>query len=275
MTQSISLSLVFAGASLLAAVAAPLAAAVLLCRRKKGVLGAVGGGALGFFAGAMVLETLCHQLVSMVFPSLPQYPVLFGLYGALAAGVFEETARLILLRRLCRKDAGVYTGLGYGVGHGGLEALYIGLFGLTANPALLVAVAGGKSDTMLQSLPDPAQRAALQTALDSVTSAAPVDFLAGGVERIVALLLQIALSLLVWMTVAGRLPRWGYPLAIALHAGVDLFPMAYKVVAISSIWRIELCIAVYAAVVCAGVWWAYRRTAPAAGTPGAAQSGQP
>ena len=274
MTQGIVLGLVFSGISLLAAVAAPLAAAVLLCRRKKGALAAIGGGALGFFAGAIVLETLCHQLVSMICPDLPQYPVLFGLYGALAAGVFEETARLIVLRRLCRKDAGVYTGLGYGVGHGGLEALYIGLVGLSANPALLIAVASGKSDTMLQNLSDPAQRAALQTVLDSVTSAAPVDFLAGGVERIVALLLQIALSLLVWMTVAGRLPKWGYPLAIALHAGVDLFPMAYKVGAIRSIWMIELCIAVYAAVVCAGVWRAYRRTAPDTGAPGAAQSGQ-
>ena len=139
MEQSIStLSIVCAALSLAAAVGLPIALTIWCARRRKGMLRAVLIGALCFVLGALVLEQLLHLLMMTLVPNLQQMPFLFTVYTALAAGFFEETARLVGLRFLCKKDPDAMTGFAYGVGHGGIEALVIGIVGLSGNLATLL-----------------------------------------------------------------------------------------------------------------------------------------
>lgn len=245
----------------LVSVGLPLGLAFLCCRRRRGALRAVLVGALCFFVGAGILESLCHQLVFALFPALPQTPALYILYGCLAAGLFEETARLIGLRLLCRRDAGALTGFAYGVGHGGIEAILVAGLGAVNNLATLAALNAGQGESILAAVPE-AQRAAVQTQLEQLASLPASTFLASGVERAVTIAFHIALSMVIWMVVTKRLPKWGYAAAVALHAAVDSIAILYQLGVLRSLWLTEVILAAATALVCWGVWRVYQaRTA--------------
>ena len=69
---------------------APVVALVVARRRLHVQFKAVLVGVLVFIACAGLLEQLVHALAFATFPGLRSTPVAFVLYGALAAGVFEE-----------------------------------------------------------------------------------------------------------------------------------------------------------------------------------------
>ena len=100
-----STSLVCMGASALAAFALPIILIIVGRRRWRFSARSVVVGALAFVVFALVLESGTHAAVFAAFPGLPRNAALYALYGALAAGVFEECGRLCafaLLRRIDR-----------------------------------------------------------------------------------------------------------------------------------------------------------------------------
>lgn len=253
MEQSVpTLSIVFACLSAAMAIFVPLALAMWCARKRKGAFRSVIVGMACFLLGALVLENLLHSVVFTLVPTLRQTPVAYTLYAALAAGLFEETARLVGLRILCKKDSDVMTGFAYGVGHGGFEALYIGFAGLVGNVITMLAINSGQISGMLQGLTGE-QLAAAQAQLSALCTMAPITFLAGGLERLVALCFHLALSMVIWMVVTKRLPKWGYAAAVGLHAGLDVFAALYQVGVLTSIWMVELLVTGFTAAVCFGV----------------------
>ena len=50
---------------------------------------------------------------------------LYALYGGLAAGLFEETGRLLAFRFILKPHTARITALSYGIGHGGIEAFWV------------------------------------------------------------------------------------------------------------------------------------------------------
>ena len=73
-------------------------------------------GAMTFLIFALVLESIVHSIVFMVFPGIKDNVVAYMLYGALMAGIFEETGRflaykLVLKKRTNRETAISYEGL--------------------------------------------------------------------------------------------------------------------------------------------------------------------
>jgi len=109
-------------------------------------------------------------------------------YWALSAGVFEECGRFVAFRYLLKRDLTWSCAVAYGIGHGGVEAMYIGV--------------------------------AYVAAVKNIYAAAPLTLLLPGVERLLALIIQIALSLLVLYGVRNRkyiILLW----AILIHTLVD------------------------------------------------------
>ncbi|MGN0974481.1 MAG: YhfC family intramembrane metalloprotease [Gemmiger sp.] len=254
MQQSVLwLSILMSGLSVLIAIGVPIALTVWCSRRHKGAFHAVLVGLACFFLGALVLEQFCHTLVFTLIPNIRQMPVLYCIYGCLAAGLFEETARLIGLRILCKSDNAPMIGFAYGVGHGGFEALYIGFAGLLSNLLTLLMMYTGQADQMLSSLSGE-QLATAQAQLDALSATTPIAFLAGGVERLIAICFHLAMSMLIWMVVTKRLPAWGYALAVALHALCDVFAMLYQTGYLTNVWAVEGLTFLYTAVVCCGVF---------------------
>jgi uncharacterized membrane protein YhfC len=236
--------MVFMAVTLLLSLLLPAFLFLFWRKRHNLKLGPALVGAAAFFVFALVLEQALHLIVLKPGAdgsvALAQdSPLLFVLYGVFAAGVFEETARLISFILLKRRYGGVGAALSYGIGHGGIEA--IGLVGLSmiSNLALCLVINSGNT-AALGPLPQVAE------AVDTLVNTEPVLFLAGGIERIAAMAVHISLSVLVWLAVSKR-KLWLFPAAIVLHALVDLPAMLSKIGVINSIAAVEVIVFVLAA----------------------------
>ena len=97
-------------------------------------------GAATFVVSAMVLESILHNLLFLtpLWPILQGNIWLYGLYGGLAAGVFEETGRFLAIKLFLKNEREPITALSYGIGHGGAEAIL--LVGVTMVNNLVLAV---------------------------------------------------------------------------------------------------------------------------------------
>ena len=169
----------------------PIALLVIVrVKTHRGLLAAL-TGALCFTVSALVLEQLLHSIVFSSFPTLIQSPGLYTAYACLAAGVFEETARYLGLSLLCRRDASLVTGFAYGTGHGGIEAILLAGTASLSNAIVLSAARGGSLEAMFGS--DIAATVSAQLA-SGVSAGA---LLLPGLERVAAITLHLALSILV------------------------------------------------------------------------------
>ena len=205
---------------------AVLIAAVWYARKKYKINFAVLGlGAVAFFASSQVLEKIVHLLVlhpqkDGTVPLMTGNPLLYVIYGICMAALFEETARLIFFKWLEKKrsledsDA-----LAYGLGHGGLELLYIGIASLL-NLFILFSAVESQNPAIMQLLPE--------STLATINNLAAWQIYLLGLERILALLLQVGLTF--WVYQAVRQKKWIYLVAAyGLHALFDLAPSLSQV----------------------------------------------
>ena len=201
-------------------------------------------GAAAFIVFALVLEQLLHSIVLRRSPDgsveLMNNPALYTLYGIFAAGIFEETARLISFKALKRKFTAFSTAIAYGIGHGGIEALLITALSMASGIVMGILQHAGMTN-MLGETPG------IATAIEQLRDTASWMFLIGGVERISAVAIQIALSTIVWHSVNTKGKIWFYPLAICLHAAVDVVPVIYQLGILKNVLFMEASIGVLAA----------------------------
>lgn len=201
-------------------------------------------GAATFFVFAMTLEQVMHSIVfSLCGDALTGNIWLYGLYGGVAAGLFEETGRYIAMRYFMKRRLNLPNALMYGVGHGGIEAMLI--VGLTSVNNLVTAfmINNGAIEGTLNML-DEATRATTLEQLSALWTLPSYQFFLGGVERILAIALQIALSVIVYHAVKqGKMVYW--LLAFAVHAFVDFITVVTA--NYINIVLVELIVAVLAA----------------------------
>lgn len=203
-----------------------LIAAVWYARKQYKINFAVLGlGAVAFFASSQVLEKIVHLLVlhpqkDGTVPLMSENPLLYVIYGISMAALFEETARLIFFKWLEKKrtledsDA-----LAYGLGHGGLELLYLGM-GSLISLLILFSLLESSNPDLANLLP--------QNTLETVQSLSVWQVYLLGVERVLALVMQIGLSF--WVYQAVRQKKWIYLVAAyGLHALFDLAPSLSQV----------------------------------------------
>ena len=203
-----------------------LIAVVWYARKKYKINFAVLGlGAVAFFASSQVLEKIVHLLVlhpqkDGTVPLMSENPLLYVIYGISMAALFEETARLIFFKWLEKKrtledsDA-----LAYGLGHGGLELLYLGM-GSLISLLILFSLLESSNPDLANLLP--------QNTLETVQSLSGWQVYLLGVERVLALVMQIGLSF--WVYQAIRQKKWIYLVAAyGLHALFDLAPSLSQV----------------------------------------------
>lgn len=206
----------------------------------------------GIFIGfAMILEQLCHTVVLTVTGSLIQENIwLYGIYGGLAAALFEETGRWIAMKFCLKKHLTRENALMYGAGHGGIEAFLI--LGLSSMSNLLTAamINGGLMEKAMTAL-EPAQQELSYNQLSVLWSTPAYQFYLAPVERISAIALQIALSILVFSAVKTGKKRY-LTAAFGIHFAVDFL----TVLAASAIpaWALELGLSVSVAMICVVVY---------------------
>lgn len=171
-------------------------------------------GALMFVVFALLLEQILHQIVlggTSAFSTAINGNILYkALYGGLAAGLFEETGRLVGFKTLLKKQTAKQTAITYGLGHGGIECMLVAgvnglVYGLIASGVISAALLGASASAVTASLAATAATTPLWAIL----------------ERISAMMLHLGLSIFVFKAV--RVPGKGglYPLAILIHAAFD------------------------------------------------------
>ena len=150
------------------------------------------------------------------FVQMTVHPWLYGIFLGLTAGLFEEIGRWLGYKSLIKPRTAWTDGVAFGVGHGGIEA--ITLVGLTNINSLVyvLAINNGSYASLMASVPQATADAVYQ----SLTTAAPFDILLGGLERVFAFSIQIALSLLVLYAVRQKKIIY-LGLAVLLHMLID------------------------------------------------------
>jgi len=227
-------------------------------RYGKGVLPALLGAA-GFVVFAIALEQVLHWFV--LRPDLEtgdialrQRPFLYMLYGAFAAGVFEETARFVSFHILKKRRTGFGVALKHGIGHGGIEAALVGGTTMISNLALAALFVTLGAQT-LGAMYGPA----VLTQAQAIADAPPAILFLSGVERMLALVVQISLSVVVYYSVYRPRKLWLFPLAILLHALVDCAPTLMQSGMLTNVWLVEGIVAVCAAALAVGAVFLHRR----------------
>lgn len=216
------LSIIFMVISSLAGFAIPVILFIFFRKKKEADI-------LPFFVGcavmlvfALILESAVHQIVlgSSVGERILGNIWLYALYGGLMAGLFEETGRFIAFKTVLKKQDKDVNALMYGAGHGGFEAAVLLGISMISNIAIAVMINSGNTSVLTETLSGDALTQ-MEAALEDMTTTAPYIFLIGIIERVFAITLQIALSVIVWTAVKNKKRWYLYPAAILIHFFVD------------------------------------------------------
>ncbi len=180
-------------------------------------------GCASFFLFAMILEQMMHVLVLQNLGGISQLIqgnlFLYALYGGLAAGVFEETGRYLSMKFLMKKGLRRENALMYGAGHGGIEAELV--LGTVSFNNLTSAILINSGD-MLSAMGSESDAAALIETLSPLWTVPSWQFFLGGIERLMAITLHLALSVLVYQSLKNKEKWYCYPAAIGCHALVNM-----------------------------------------------------
>ncbi|MDO5424658.1 MAG: YhfC family glutamic-type intramembrane protease [Eubacteriales bacterium] len=181
--------------------------------RKWHYLAPVCAGAAAFGISQLLIRI---PILNQILPNFEWYltlpytsPILYGLFLAFTAGLFEETARRIGFGILGNRYRGFGDGIAFGIGHGGLEVLYV-----------------------------------LWMVIQQVLKGFPVSPLGLAVtllERAGAMGFHIGASVMVLYGVCKKQKRWLF-LAILLHTLLDLCA-----VLLTNLWLTEAIVLIFGA----------------------------
>lgn len=208
----------------------PLAAGFLAARRlgtwRPVLLGAATFLVFQMLTRIPILQLVLPQFVDYTLFQFTQ-PLLYLLFLALTAGLFEEIGRRLVMGWWL-KDAPVAHAVAFGIGHGGIEAILLVGINLLAI-ALTGAVPIAGNDLM---------------------------FLPAGAERVIAMVFHICLSVMVWRSL--KRGRGWLVLAIGLHT---LFNLLAGILALNQVpvFYIELALALVTLLLLIFTVWSLRR----------------
>lgn len=242
--------------SLIVSIGLPITLGIVVYKKTHAKISACFIGAGIFVVFALILEQIMHAIVLAINPALQSHTVLFGLYAALAAGLFEETGRFVAMKFFMKKSLDKGDALMYGVGHGGVEAIL--LVGLTYVNNLVISVlinTGSIQLTMSQM--EPALRETTYQQLQALWQSPAYVFYMAGVERISAIVLQICLSVLVYKCVKTGQKKF-LAGALLLHFIVDFVTVVTAGYGLP-VWAVEIEVIVIMAIIAWGVVRIYQR----------------
>lgn len=210
------LSIIFMMISIALSIGLPVGLIVYFMIRKKFVWQPVAVGVLVFMISQIFLRIPLQMRLSQSewFQSMMSNTLLYGLFLGLTAGLFEELGRFIGLKRMPKRRA-FWDAIGMGLGHGGIEALIIGMQILN-NLTIAQAINDGSIYTLYAN----ADQTLVAQMIEVLTKTESYVFLLSGIERICAITIQIGFTVLIMKAVRKKDFKFVL-LAIALHTLVD------------------------------------------------------
>lgn len=212
-------------------------------------------GIMVFIAFSRMLEMIPHSLFLLssnpVSKAINGNVVLYVIYAAIVASLFEETGRYLAFRFVLTKHPNKETAVTYGIGHGGIECVLV--LGVTYIQyyAYGQLINSGSMDKMLSAYKDSSQSVdALNQLITNIKGVTKMTCYMADLERISAMMVQIALSILVFQAVYVAGKKYMYWVAVALHFLTDV-PAALYQKGVLKLLPTEIILFVYAALVLA------------------------
>ena len=197
-------SIIGMGVSVIISIGLPVFLMLFLKFKAKAKVNFFFIGAAIFVVFALMLEQCCHLAVLGLTGDVIQKNLwLYALYAGLAAAVFEETGRLVAMkffmnRRKVKMDN--TNAFMYGIGHGGAESIL--LVGITCinNLTTSIMLNSGQLEASLNALDTETKNQAI-AGIQQLVELPALSFYMAGLERIFAIIIQIALSIIMYQAV--------------------------------------------------------------------------
>lgn len=203
----------------LCAVVLPFTVTVVFCVRHKKIWLPILMGTLTFVVFQVLIRI---PIIQAVLPQTAWYitmqntqPFLCALFLGGTAALVEEGGRFLVMSLCLKKQRSTFDGIAFGVGHGGIEAIL--LAGINAFVMILSPIELASSS---------------------------LNF-ASGVERLSAMTMQIAFSVMVMKSVRERKYYW-LLIAFILHTVIDM--VAVLAIDNLGIWPLEIVILLLATI---------------------------
>lgn len=218
-----TLSIVFMVITLIVSIGLPIALFIYLRVVRKADVYPFFAGCTVMLLFAFILESGAHNIIlsSPAGETIRNNIWLYALYGGLMAGLFEETGRYLAFSFALKKYRSKnVNALMYGAGHGGFEAAVIVGITMINNILWATMINSGNTAALTGSLSGDMLTQAEQS-INLLITTPSWQFLMAGVERVLAIALQIALSVIVWFASKWDGKLLLYPAAIGIHFAVD------------------------------------------------------
>ncbi len=182
-------------------------------------------GAAGFF----VTQILIRVPIVTVLQTLPgfmtfstEHGFLFAFALAFTAGLFELAGRFCVAK-IMRNDLSYQRSFSAGLGHGGIEAMFLAGGTYLTNIVFILMINGGTFDALIAETAQTGMDvSALWQMKDSLIQSPPAMFLLGIYERILAMICHLAMSLVVSYGVRTGKALKGALICLGIHTLIDL-----------------------------------------------------
>ncbi len=199
-----------------------LGAGIIVAKQRSVEWRLYGIGALTFIGSQVLHIPFNTWVLNPILQALPgnaRYEEMVRIVAAIAlglsAGVFEETFRYLVYRFWIKGARQWKDALMFGAGHGGIEAMVLGVITLLTVINLIAIM-----DKDLSSLVPESQLSAAQAQISAFWAARWYEVLLGAGERLIALCFHVSASVLVLQVFRRRNILWLFA-AIGLHALLD------------------------------------------------------
>lgn len=194
-------------------------------------------GAAGFIVSARILELGLHMICIVSDNPVSRFingnTAAYVIYGVLAAGIFEECGRYVIIRFILKKNISRENAVMYGIGHGGIECWTVTLVSLASLLAVAVTynTQGIGAVSELIGVTKDNENAAADYIRSAVGFNAVSAFLTA-FERLMCMFVHTAWTVIVSYGVFTSRKKY-LAAAVLLHAVLDTFAALYQRGAVS------------------------------------------
>lgn len=145
-------------------------------------------------------------------------PVAAAVYFTLITVLMEEFGRLFLYKTMMKKRMSKNESLMMGLGHGGIQAMFIGTSVMMSNAILAFAINAFGAEEYIKKLNLTGEK--LETTKKGIVEFSQIPALQHFFDGSIPLLLiaaQIALSYIVYRSITDKTKKYLFPLAIGMH----------------------------------------------------------
>ncbi|MBF7097268.1 YhfC family intramembrane metalloprotease [Alkalibacter mobilis] len=227
---------VFSGLSMVLSIGFPLVLFLYVILKRKSKIRYIFAGAMIFAVFQLVLRIPLVTFLQGQFwfyANIASNKVIMALFLSITAGIFEEIGRYVAFKFFNKYEPTNWDVFSYGVGHGGFESIaLIGINTIFTFIALLY-INFGLLGGFVESLPGIFTESS--NWIEVLSNTPPHMFLMGGIERVFAVLLHIALSFVVAESVFKKRPKL-LLVAILIHGAVNFVAVMMPNVYLSEIF---------------------------------------